>query len=122
MRRAANVVPLHGPREAWDGRGRCPTCHRRADAPRARAMLLGALRWALAAGLVAWVGLLALALWGVWRQPGEARPLHVGLSLVALWLLWRGAATAWALLEGWRPWRAHAFVEHVERKGAGDGD
>ncbi len=72
----------------------------------------------LFAGLMIWLTLVGRALWPALRQPGEQRPLVglVFLSTVAIGLFY-GAGLTWgqhthlAMVEYWRWWVVHLWVE-----------
>lgn len=118
MRRGASVVHLHDPKQPyWDGRGRCPTCRRRPAAMGWREAVGATIKWAAIVSAVVWLAMLGTALWAIWQVEAGRRPFHTFVAVLALWLAWRGAALVWALVEGWRPWRQHAFVEHADRSG-----
>lgn len=73
---------------------------------------------ALFAGLMLWLGLMGRALWPALRSPGEHRPLVVMLflSTVAIGLFY-GAGLTWgkhthlSMIEYWRWWVVHLWVE-----------
>ena len=73
---------------------------------------------ALFAGLMLWLGLVGRALWPALRQKGESQPLTVilFLSTVAIGLFY-GAGLTWgkhthlSMIEYWRWWVVHLWVE-----------
>jgi nitric oxide reductase subunit B len=72
----------------------------------------------LFAGLMIWLGLVGRALWPALKQPGEGRPLTVilFLSTIAIGLFY-GAGLTWgqhthlSMIEYWRWWVVHLWVE-----------
>jgi hypothetical protein len=107
----AEVVPLHDHRR---GQARCPTCHRHLRGHSVREVASAVIKWTVIGTALLWAGVLGL---GLWLQPPKGA-FGVFVFGLALWLLWRAVAFVWALLEGWRPWRAHAYVEHADQMGS----
>lgn len=75
-------------------------------------------QWLLFAGLLIWVGLLARGLWPALRKPSESRGLIAMVFLSALCiggfyatsLTW-GRHTHYSMVEYWRWWLVHLWVE-----------